>query len=80
MGRFDSFLTSLERAGFKAANFTHKVVVSGLIIGSAYGFYTIVRDYRAYFLMRKDPRYQEYIQQRNTAIREMMAKNEDSPK
>lgn len=51
----------IEKAGFKTANFVHKTMISCLILGTFYGLYALMRDYRAYFLMRRDPEYTEYL-------------------
>lgn len=78
MGKFETFLDTVERIGFRTANVTHKVVVSGLVIGTLYGFYTIVRDYRSYFKLRKDPNYSQYLTRRDQAIRDLMRKQAGS--
>lgn len=78
MGKFETFLDAAERIGFRTANITHKIAVSGLAIGSLYGFYTIVRDYRSYFKLRRDPDYSQYLTRRDQAIRDLMRKQAKS--
>lgn len=72
MGIFDRIFTNLENFGYKTANFTHKVTVSALAIGSVYGFYALLRDYREYFKARKSDEYAENLQKREEVIRKII--------
>jgi len=72
MGLFDRILTKVEQVGFVSANAIHKVVVTGVVVASAYGFYALGRDYRDYFKLRRDPRYKEYLDQREEVLRELL--------
>ena len=76
MGLFDKIFTKIENFGYKAANTTHKIVVSGLVIGSVYGFYSLLRDYRAYFKSRKTDEYSEKLQKREEIIRKIIESQE----
>lgn len=45
-GRFEDYIVAMEKFGARSANVVHKTVVTGLMLGTAYGFYTLLRDYR----------------------------------
>lgn len=77
MGIFDRIFTKFEEAGYKAANFTHKVTVSTLAIGSAYGFYALLRDYRMYFKSRKSAEYSENLLKREETIRKIIEQRDN---
>lgn len=79
MGLFDDILTRLEHFGYKAANFTHKVTVTGLGLGTLYGFYALFRDYRNYFKIRKTEEYSEHLKKREELLRKLI-ESRDNPK
>lgn len=74
-GLWEQWLERAEQAGYKAANVSHKVAAVTLATVGAYGIYALFRDYRAYFLMRRDPKYAESIKQREEAIRKLVEKS-----
>ncbi|CAG9329079.1 unnamed protein product [Blepharisma stoltei] len=77
----DKVFAKTEKVGFKVANVTHKVVVTGLFLTFLYGTYGLARDYRAYFLMRRDPKYKEYLLKREEFIRKAVeARNDEENK
>lgn len=78
MGILDSVLTKLERFGYKAANISHKITVSGLALGSLYGFYALFRDYRSYFKLRKSDEYAEHLKKREELMRKLIEFRETS--
>jgi|LakMenEpi03Aug12_release.lakeMendotaPanAssembly.Ray.scaffolds.fasta_scaffold3898520_1 hypothetical protein len=71
-GLFEKAILGVEKAGFKTANFVHKTTITMLILGTCYGFYALMRDYRAYFLMRRDPKYAEYLEQRDKLFKSII--------
>lgn len=72
MGIFERILVRMENFGYKAANFTHKVAVTTVAVGSLYGFYALMRDYRAYFKLRKTDEYAEHIKKRHELMRTLI--------
>ena len=48
-GKVDKLLNHGEKAGFKAANFLHKMTVNALIVGIGYCIYSTIRDYNDSF-------------------------------
>lgn len=76
MGLFDRFLLRLEHFGYKAANASHKVAVTGLFIGTLYGFYSLFRDYRSYFKIRRTEEYSEHLKKREELIRKLIETRE----
>jgi len=48
--RFDRILTSFEKKGFNFANKAHVWTINIMLIGIAWGTYTIFRDYNEFFL------------------------------
>ena len=70
-GILDRIFTKFEEVGYKATNFTHKVAVSALAVGSVYGFYSLLSDYRTYFKSLKTAKYSETLQQRGRSIRKI---------
>jgi hypothetical protein len=74
-GLWERWLERAEQAGYKAANASHKVMALTLASVGMYGLYALFRDYRAYFIMRRDPQYAESIKQREAAIRKLVEKS-----
>jgi hypothetical protein len=72
MGVFDNLLEKFENFGYKAANKTHKFAVAGLFLGSLFGFYSLFRDYRGYFLQRKSEEYAEHLKKREELMRKLI--------
>mmetsp|Transcript_7111 Transcript_7111/g.8030 ORF Transcript_7111/g.8030 Transcript_7111/m.8030 type:complete len:87 (+) Transcript_7111:33-293(+) len=57
--RFDQILTKVEKKGFNFANKAHMWTINVMLIGLAYGTYTIFRDYNEFFLAGRNPNYLE---------------------
>lgn len=72
---FEQWLQKAEQAGYKVANASHKVVALSLASVGAFGLYALFRDYRAYFLMRRDPEYAANIKRREETIRKLVEKS-----
>jgi len=55
--RFDRWLMGVEAKGFKVANKLHVYTINMILIGLAYGTYTLFRDYNEFFKAGRDPNY-----------------------
>jgi len=47
--KIDRWLSSAEKKGFQLANKLHVYTINVILIGLAYGTYTIFRDYNEFF-------------------------------
>lgn len=47
--RFDRWLAGVETKGFKVANKLHVYTINMILVGLAYGTYTLFRDYNEFF-------------------------------
>jgi hypothetical protein len=72
MGVFERLIVRLENFGYFAANSLHKSTVTILFLGSVYGFYALLRDYRAYFKLRRSPEYENQLKLREEIIRKIV--------
>ena len=74
-GLWEQWLQRAELVGYKAANVSHKAAAITLATVGMYGFYALFRDYRTYFIMRRDPKYAENIKKREETIRKLVEKS-----
>lgn len=43
--KFDKTFEKVEKIGFKIANFSHQMIINGILIGIGYTIYSSLRDY-----------------------------------
>jgi hypothetical protein len=69
---WERVLSKVEVIGYRASNVVHKTAVTGLILFSGYSLFAVFREYRSYFLLRKDPQYSEYLKDREKVLKDLI--------